>query len=126
MKSIKIPGIQIGTFDRFQGREYDLVIVSLVRSVKLGFTNNIRRMNVAFSRAKNHLLIFGNFDALNKIALKTTRFDEADDYSNNNIKENTFVVQKLIPYLYKIREDFISDEERVESIMKFLKENDYE
>lgn len=126
LKSIKIPGIQIGTFDRFQGREYDLVIVSLVRSVKLGFTNNIRRMNVAFSRAKNHLLIFGNFDALNKIALKTTRFDEADDYSNNNIKENTFVVQKLIPYLYKIREDFISDEERVESIMKFLKENDYE
>ncbi len=126
LKSIKIPGIQIGTFDRFQGREYDLVIVSLVRSVKLGFTNNIRRMNVAFSRAKNHLLIFGNFDALNKIALKTTRFDKADDYSNNNIKENTFVVQKLIPYLYKIREDFISDEERVESIMKFLKENDYE
>ena len=106
LKPTKIPGMKIGTFDRFQGREFDLVIVSLVRTVKLGFTNNVRRMNVAFSRAKNHLLVFDNITELNKIAMRTTKFD--DEYSNSNIKENTFVVKKLIPNLYKIRR-FISD-----------------
>lgn len=64
LRTVKIPGVQIGTFDRFQGREYDLVIVSLVRTVRFGFTSNVRRMNVALSRAKSHLLILGNFDAL--------------------------------------------------------------
>jgi superfamily I DNA and/or RNA helicase len=125
LKNVRIKGVQLGTFDRFQGREYDLVIVSLVRTAKLGFTNNVRRMNVAFSRAKNHLLVFGNFDALNKIALRNTKqFDE--EMSNTNKKEAEFVVQTLIPKLYSLREDFVSDAERVESIMEFLKENDYE
>ena len=49
-----------------------------------------------------------------------------DEYSNINAKENSFVVKKMIPYLFTIREDFVSDKERVESIMNFLKENDYE
>ena len=124
LKAVRLPKLQIGTFDRFQGREFDLVIVSLVRTQRLGFTNNIRRMNVAFSRAKNHLLIFGNMDSLNKIAMKG--MSSTDEYSNINAKENSFVVKKMIPYLFTIREDFVSDKERVESIMNFLKENDYE
>lgn len=129
LKSISIPGVQIGTFDRFQGREYDLVIVSLVRTDKLGFTSNVRRMNVAFSRAKNHLLIYGNFEALNKIAMKNAKID--DDESNNDVKENTFVAKVLIPTLYKLskkdslKESIVSDKERVESTMDFLKENAY-
>ena len=124
LKSVKIPGIQIGTFDRFQGREYDLVLISLVRTIKLGFTNDIRRINVAFSRAKNHLLIFGNIEALNKIAMKATR--AVDEQSNNDAKEESFVVKTLIPTLYKMREDYVSDKERVDALMTFLKENDYE
>lgn len=125
LKDVKIKGVQLGTFDRFQGREYDLVIVSLVRTEKLGFTNNVRRMNVAFSRAKNHLIVLGNFDALNKISLRNTKYSD-DEMPNTDKKESEFVVQTLIPKLYRLREDFVSDEERVESIMEFLKENDYE
>lgn len=129
LKSISVQGVQIGTFDRFQGREYDLVIVSLVRTDRLGFTSNVRRMNVAFSRAKNHLLIYGNFEALNKIAMKSSKID--DDLSNNDIKENTFVAKVLIPTLYKLskkdglKENIVSEKERVESTMDFLKDNAY-
>lgn len=125
LKSIKIKGVQIGTFDRFQGREYDLVIVSLVRTRKLGFTNNVRRMNVAFSRAKNHLLVFGNFEALNKIAAKTTIKDD-EDFSNSDNNENLFVVKSLIPRLYSLRESFVSNEECAKGVLDFIKENDYE
>lgn len=125
LKSIKLKGVQIGTFDRFQGREYDLVIVSLVRTKKLGFTNNVRRMNVAFSRAKSHLLIFGNIEALNKIATKIVINDD-EEFSNPNIDENTFVIKSLIPQLYSIRENYVSDDERVNDILDFIKENNYE
>jgi superfamily I DNA and/or RNA helicase len=124
LKKLNIKGVQLGTFDRFQGREYDLVIVSLVRTEKFGFTNDVRRMNVAFSRAKNHLLVFGNFDELNKIALKTSV--NRTDASNIEMKENDFVTKTLIPKLYSMRENFVSKSDCVNELIGFLKENDYE
>lgn len=69
--------------------------------------------------------MLGNFDALNKISLRNTKYSD-DEMPNTDKKESEFVVQTLIPKLYRLREDFVSDEERVESIMEFLKENDYE
>lgn len=125
LKKLKIKGVQLGTFDRFQGREYDLVIISLVRTEKFGFTNNVRRMNVAFSRAKNHLLVFGNFDKLNKLALKGSKALDSDS-SSVDAKENDFVLKTLIPKLYSLREDFVSKEDCVNELLDFLKENDYE
>ncbi|MGN8890690.1 AAA domain-containing protein [Dysosmobacter sp. HCP28S3_G4] len=125
LKSVRFPHLEIGTFDRFQGREYDLVIVSLVRTDRLGFTQDIRRMNVAFSRAKSHLLVFGNFDALNRIALKT-HSKASEECSNETAAENNFVANVLIPKLYGKRETFVSERERTESILNFIKENDDE
>lgn len=52
-----------GTVDRFQGRECDVVICSLVRNNKngnIGFAKSINRINVAFSRARMALVILGN------------------------------------------------------------------
>lgn len=121
LKSLKLKGVQIGTFDRFQGREYDLAIISLVRTKAFGFTNNIRRMNVAFSRAKKHLLIFGNIEKLNKIAMaKKPKIDEGS--GNISIEEDAFVTKTLIPRLYSLREPFVS----INAILNFIKENDYE
>ena len=127
LKNFKMPDtqVQIGTFDRFQGREYDLVIVSLVRTVKLGFTNNIRRMNVAFSRAKNHLLVLGDFTSLLNIARKTSK-SSLDEYSPSDAKEKDFVVRTLIPKLYGMKEEFVSTDEIVNNVGVFLKEADYE
>ena len=54
-----------GTVDRFQGRECDVVICSLVRNNEnkrgnIGFTSKPNRINVAFSRARKALIILGS------------------------------------------------------------------
>lgn len=55
--------IEINTVDAFQGRETDIVFYSVVRSNdagKLGFLKDIRRLNVAFSRARELLVVVGD------------------------------------------------------------------
>ena len=52
-----------GTVDRFQGRECDVIICSLVRNNKdgnIGFAKKPNRINVAFSRARRSLIILGS------------------------------------------------------------------
>lgn len=54
--------LRIGTVDKFQGMERDVVIVSLVRNNaegKIGFAREPERINVAFSRARELLVIVG-------------------------------------------------------------------
>lgn len=55
--------ISINTVDGFQGQERDLIAISMVRSNgdgNIGFLSDIRRMNVAMTRAKKKLLIVGD------------------------------------------------------------------
>lgn len=59
--------ISINTVDGFQGQERDLIILSLVRSNdngQIGFLRDLRRMNVAMTRARHKLIIVGNIDTL--------------------------------------------------------------
>lgn len=56
-------GVEIDTVDGFQGRENEAVIISLVRSNskgELGFLTDTRRMNVALTRARRKLIVFGD------------------------------------------------------------------
>lgn len=55
--------IQVNTIDGFQGQEKDVICVSLVRSndnQNIGFLSDIRRMNVALTRAKKKLIVLGD------------------------------------------------------------------
>lgn len=55
--------IEVATVDSFQGRECDVVIYSTVRSnreQRIGFLRDVRRVNVALSRARNTLIIVGD------------------------------------------------------------------
>jgi hypothetical protein len=54
--------IVCGTVDRFQGREADLVLLSMRNTRRVGFLDSPNRLNVALTRARQQLLIFGNAD----------------------------------------------------------------
>lgn len=54
--------IMVYTVDKIQGREADFVFISMVRNSKLGFMDSPNRLNVAITRAKYLVIIFGNAD----------------------------------------------------------------
>ena len=61
--------ITVNTVDGFQGQERDIIIISLVRANEdgsIGFLSDIRRMNVAITRARMKLFILGNAGTLRK------------------------------------------------------------
>jgi predicted DNA helicase len=63
LREARAAGLEVGTVDAFQGREKEAVVVDLVRSNEageLGFLNDVRRLNVALTRARRFLLVIGD------------------------------------------------------------------
>lgn len=54
--------IDVNTVDGFQGQERDVIIMSCVRSQRIGFMSDRQRLCVALTRAKHSLIICGNFN----------------------------------------------------------------
>ena len=62
--------ISVNTIDSFQGQERDIVYISLTRSNdkgEIGFLSDIRRMNVAMTRARKKLVIIGDSATLGQL-----------------------------------------------------------
>lgn len=62
LKTIK-KFIQVHTIDSFQGQEKDIIYISLTRAnanQQIGFLSDLRRMNVAMTRAKKKLIVIGD------------------------------------------------------------------
>ncbi len=63
LENEKIQHLSIKTIDGFQGEERDVIYISLVRSnddQEIGFLSDLRRMNVALTRAKKKLVVIGD------------------------------------------------------------------
>jgi superfamily I DNA and/or RNA helicase len=73
--------ISVDTIDSFQGQERDVIFISLVRSNQqgsIGFLTDIRRMNVAMTRARKKLVVVGNSETI----CQNEFYDKFLDYAN--------------------------------------------
>ena len=66
-RKIDTENLEIKSVDGFQGREKEVVIMSLTRSNKnrrIGFLEDVRRLNVSLTRAKRKLIVVGDSDTI--------------------------------------------------------------
>ena len=78
--------ISVNTVDGFQGQERDLILISLVRSNdegQIGFLKDLRRMNVAMTRARMKLIILGNKDTMTKHPFYKKLWEYVEAINNN-------------------------------------------
>jgi superfamily I DNA and/or RNA helicase len=74
--------ITINTVDGFQGQERDVIVISLVRSNDqgdIGFLRDLRRMNVAITRARMKLIILGDKATICRMPFYKRLADYIDD-----------------------------------------------
>ena len=76
--------ITVNTVDGFQGQERDFILVSLVRSNdegQIGFLRDLRRMNVAITRARMKLIIVGDSSTLTRHPFYRKLYEYINDRS---------------------------------------------
>lgn len=117
MKEVKGTSLDnsVYTIDSIQGSEFDVVILSLVRAFNtrygnrtVGFLDDMRRLNVALSRAKKKLIIIGNLDTL---------CDEKAHRKDSNIGINPTEVFKKLRTIY----DRTADKTSLDILMDAIK-----
>ncbi|MBQ5548859.1 MAG: hypothetical protein IIT33_08525, partial [Prevotella sp.] len=82
--------ISINTVDGFQGQERDVIVISLVRSNdegQIGFLRDLRRMNVAITRARMKVIILGNRKTLTRHPFYRQLWKYITQLNNNDYEE---------------------------------------
>lgn len=95
--SRQIPSVEIATIHKYQGREKDTIIMSVVDDQITEFSDDSNLINVAISRAKNHfyLVVSGN-----KQALKGNISDLIDYIEYQNLSVTESKICSIFDYLY--------------------------
>ena len=93
-EKLAVPGLEIDSVDGFQGREKEAVVLSLVRSNaegEVGFLADVRRMNVALTRARRKLLVIGDSATLSSHPFYADLFAYFESIgAHNSAWEETF------------------------------------
>ncbi len=85
LKGLLPKGVEVGTVDGFQGREKEVVVLSLVRSNEtgeVGFLSDTRRMNVAMTRARRLLVVVGDSATLGRHPFYAAFLDYVDHHGD--------------------------------------------
>ncbi|GAW80845.1 hypothetical protein, conserved [Plasmodium gonderi] len=85
--------IEISTVDSFQGREKEIVILSLVCSnyfKNIGFLKDYRRLNVAITRSKRHVVVVGNSSTISNDTILNQLYETILNYGK------VYLVNELI------------------------------
>ena len=80
--------ITVNTVDGFQGQERDIIVISLVRANEqgqIGFLRDLRRMNVAITRARMKLIILGDAATMTRHPFYKKLFDYIQSLNNEQI-----------------------------------------
>jgi hypothetical protein len=83
--------ISVNTVDGFQGQERDVILISLVRANadgQIGFLRDLRRMNVAITRARMKLIILGNVPTLTRHPFYSKLYRYIKNLENQNQTHN--------------------------------------
>ena len=109
----QIPGIEVDTVHKFQGREKDTIIISTVDDEKTDFSDDPYLINVAVSRAKKHLYIVASGNETGDGNIN----DLISYIRYNNCEVVESKINSIFDYLYKnsyeARMQFLKDKKRV-------------
>ncbi|EAA11070.5 AGAP005926-PA [Anopheles gambiae str. PEST] len=78
LRSTQLKRVEVHSIDSVQGKEFDVVIISLARSNGAGFLNNPERINVALTRARQCLVLCGNFGSLKHKTVWSSLLEDAE------------------------------------------------
>ncbi|CAD2103567.1 hypothetical protein YYG_01692 [Plasmodium vinckei petteri] len=93
--------IEISTVDSFQGREKEIVIFSLVCSnyfKNIGFLKDYRRLNVAITRAKRHIVIVGNSNTISNDDVLNELYETVLDHGKVYLVNELIDVESMIDF----------------------------
>ena len=103
-KETKKPLIEINTVDKFQGAERDIIIYDIVKSssgsTSIGFLDDYRRINVAFSRVKRLLIVVGDSEYI----LKRATLNPDGKFKEFKLKEIVTQLQKQAAIVHNFNE----------------------
>ena len=80
--------ISINTVDGFQGQERDIIVISMVRANdegQIGFLRDLRRMNVAITRARMKLIVLGDVPTLTRHPFYRQLWQYIQSINDNNV-----------------------------------------
>ena len=105
---------KISTVDKYQGQQNDCIILSLVRTKKIGYLRDIRRFIVSLSRARQGLYILGKWDLFyNCLELNKTMNIFKDKYKNRKLElyldanENNIVEVDDFRHMYRLVQELL-------------------
>ncbi|KAK8860807.1 Regulator of nonsense transcripts 1-like protein [Tritrichomonas musculus] len=117
IEKLDYPGLRISSVDTFQGSERDFIILSLVRTNKLGkfgFLPDKHRINVSLTRARKGLIIVGNFSAIlnsNQNGMNSENqflVDLCNFYSENNAVFDESQIDRIKIFVEKVKKTKLS------------------